>query len=182
MSAGRSAGGRTLVPPARWRIDPARSQLSFDVRHLKALHVRGRFERFDGTLTCTDGGATRIEGAVAVASIHTRDARRDARLLCEDFFDAERYPAMTYAGVAPAAAAGEPFAVRGALTICGTRRPLVVTARPATPAGGDEVRVRATTSLSRRDFGLDWEPRLVGAGLVIDDIVRIALDVVAVRC
>lgn len=181
-TSARTRAERALVPAGAWLIDRTRSRVAFDVRHLKVLHVRGRFSDFAGTLLCDRDGATLIDGSVVVASIETGDARRDAALRGDRFFDVERHPSITFDGTAPPVPAHAPLSIGGSLTIRAVRRPLVLRAQPvpAAPAT-EEVRIHAAASLSRHEFGLDWEPAFAAGGLVIDDVVGLALDVVAVR-
>ena len=179
----RPGESATLVPPGTWVVDATRSRVSFDVRHLKVLRTRGHFAGFEGTVAC-DSEGTAISGTVSVESIDTGDTKRDERLREADFFDVEHHPVISYLGTAPSAHSGGPFELRGRLTIKGVARELVLSAqRPAAGAGEGEdvVRIRAEGSVSRHDFGLDWEPAFAAGGLVIDDLVRVVLDVVAVR-
>ena len=162
-------------------IDCGRSKLAFDVRHLKVLHVRGCFSEFSGTLSGDADGPTLIEATVDVASVQTGDARRDAGLRSEPFFDADRYPVMTYAGIGPPPSGWDSCEIEGWLTIRDVRRPLLLRARSTRSAADvDELCLHAEGRVSRRDFGLDWDPAFLKAGLAIDDLVRVTIDVVAV--
>jgi polyisoprenoid-binding protein YceI len=166
----------TLVPPGTWRIDPSRSSVGFAVRHLKVLHVRGRFRAFDGRVACHEDGVVSVLGAVAVASIDTGDERRDERLRTHAFFDVARHPTFEFEGSC------EPGdrVLRGTLAIRGLERPIALRLEPPTRVNGD-LRLRATGAVSRREFGLDWDPAFAAGGLAIGDRVDIRLDVVVSR-
>jgi polyisoprenoid-binding protein YceI len=121
-----------------------------------------------------------IAGSIDVASIDTGDPRRDARLRDADFFDVERHPTIAVRAASPPAPPGDALKVRGTMTIRGAERPieLHVDGPPASNGNG-ELRIRARGVVSRRAFGLDWDPAFVAGGLVIDDRVGLRLDVVA---
>src|ERR1700704_4580795 len=80
-----------------WAIDPSHSEVPFTVRHLMVSKVRGTFTDFSGTVTIAgDRLLSSVEADVAVGSIDTRDANRDAHLRSADFFEADVHPTMTY--------------------------------------------------------------------------------------
>lgn len=173
-----------LVSPGTWEVDPARSKVGFDVRHLKITKVHGCFREVAGVIRCDSEGVASIEGSVAVASIDTGDHRRDARLCAEDFFDVERHPTIAVTIVSPPVRLGGAPTVRGTMTVRGASRPLELQLdAPASPVDGNgDLRIRANGVVSRRDFGLEWDSAFAAGGLVIDDRVRLRLDVVVVRC
>jgi polyisoprenoid-binding protein YceI len=163
---------QTLVPQGTWEVDAARSTASFGVRHLKMTKVRGRFGEITGVIRCDREGVTSIDGRVEVASIDTGDDRRDARLCAEDFFDAERHPTIAFTAIGST----DISVVRGIMTIRGVSRPLQLDA--AREGNGGDLRIRANGVVSRRAFGLTWDSAFAAGGLVIDDRVRLELDVV----
>ena len=172
-----------LVPPGTWAVDAARSAVGFDVRHLKLTKVRGLFRDVEGVIRCDGDNVVSITGSIDVASIDTGDPRRDARLRDVDFFDVRRHPTIAVSLVSPPASAGEAFAVRGTITIRAAQRALKlhVEATPTPVNGAGDLRIRARGAVSRRAFGLDWDPAFAAGGLVIDDRVALSLDVVVVR-
>lgn len=174
------AKGVTLVPGGAWEVDPARSTAGFTVRHLKVAKVRGRFTEIRGVISCDPHGRTSIDGSVEVASIDTGDARRDDRLRGADFFDAERYPAISFSAVSQAVVTGEVPVVSGTMTVRGVAQPLGLQLDGlGSPIGGNgELRIRGTGVLSRRAFGLAWDSAFAAGGLVIDDRVGLHLDIV----
>src|SRR3954468_12813182 len=90
--------GIVKVPAGAWKVDPAHSSVGFEVKHMMIATVRGRFSSFDGRLEAAedDPSHSRAEGRVDVASIDTGNADRDNHLRSADFFDAERYPRITF--------------------------------------------------------------------------------------
>ena len=183
MTTSLDRGQQALVPAGIWTVDAARSVVGFDVRHLKLTKVHGCFHHFEGALRCDPDYTVSITGSIDVASIDTGDPRRDDRLRDEEFFDVHHYPTIAISAAATPVSPGEAFAVSGEMTIRGVRRPLEleVMGSPMSVDGNGDVRIRARGSVSRRAFGLNWDPAFAGGGLVIDDRVALRLDVVVVE-
>src|SRR5271170_2656087 len=95
-SVGASANTHP-VNATRWTLDPGHSAVGFSVRHLMITNVRGEFAKFRGDVTYDPAHpeATRVDATIDVASLDTREARRDADLRGELFFDAAKHPEMT---------------------------------------------------------------------------------------
>ena len=118
-----------------------------------------------------------------MASIDTGDRRRDARLCAEDFFDVERHPTIAVTAVSLPVGPCDTPTVRGTMTVRGASRPLELQLDAlASPVDGNgDLRIRANGVVSRREFGLEWDPAFAAGGLVIDDRVGLRLDIVVVR-
>ena len=144
-----------------WTVDPATSTVGFRIRHLGVATVTGRFTDFEARID--DRSAS---GSVGVASIDTGQPIRDARLLSDELFDVDRFPRMTFQGAAPRP--GE--ALRGHLTIRDVTRPV------SFKVAMDDGSLRATTTISRKDFGLDWTAL---GGAIVSDRVDLVLDLAA---
>ncbi len=175
--------GVPLVPPGTWVVQPARSKVGFDLRHLMLSKVHGRFRDVEGTIRCDGEGVASINGRVAVSSVDTGDSRRDARLRDEDFFDVERHPEISLDAACPPAPAGRAPVVHGTMTLGGVSRAIQLRLEgPAAPVdAGTQLRIRARGDVSRRDFGLEWDSAFAAGGLVINDRVSLDLDVVLAR-
>ena len=136
----------------RWRIDPARSGVEFQVKNLWGIAtVKGRFSRYHGTLDLS--GRPAIELTIEADSLDTRNEKRDAHLRSGDFFDAARHPYVRFVAEA-ATLDGDRLRVRGDLRVRGTSIPLQLdaTLRPA----GDGVDVEAVTEIDHRRLGMTW--------------------------
>lgn len=174
----------TEIPAGTWTIDPSHSEVGFSVRHLMVSKVKGNFERFDGTVTIA---ADPLQSSVAVevdlSSINTRDEQRDGHLRSGDFFAVEAHPTMTFVStkVEPV---GADYRVTGDLTIKGTTRPVVLALEfngvHPDPWGGTLLNDTATTEISRKDFGVDFEIPMDGGGVVVGDKISVSLEVEAV--
>ena len=172
------------IPAGTWSIDPSHSEVGFSVRHLMVSKVKGTFEQFSGVLVIgEDPLASSVTASVDLNSINTRDAQRDGHLRSADIFDVETYPELTFASTA-VAPAGDGFTVTGDLTIKGTTRSVDLDLEfhgiHPDPWGGTRAGFSATTSISRKAFGVDFEIPMDGGGVVVGDKVEITLEIQAV--
>lgn len=177
------ATGAAALVPGTWVIDPSHSEVSFTVRHLMVSKVRGTFARFGGTITTAqDPAGHAVEATIEVASVDTRDERRDNHLRSADFFDVETHPEMTYRStrVRPD---GDTYVVDGELSLHGFTRPvslrLELNGVHPDPWGGTRAGFSATAELNRRDFGIDINMPIDGGGVVVGDKVTIHIEVEA---
>lgn len=169
----------------RYLLDVSHSTVEFVVRHLMISKVRGRFAAFQGSIDLLPGSdlPQAVEATIETASIDTREAQRDAHLKSADFFDVEKYPAITFHSTR---VEGTPDDLRltGELTIHGVSREVVLTGsfegRGADPWGGQRVGYAAHTTINRKDFGLTWNQALETGGVMVSEDVRIELNVEAV--
>jgi polyisoprenoid-binding protein YceI len=171
---------RTLnvLEQGTWRVDHSRSSVGFLIRHLGVATVRGRFSSFRGRIDVTEGGLL-ADTVVQVASVDTGDRVRDQRLRNE-FFDAERFPAMTVRVERVGGMPGGDWLLRADVTIRGVTRPVELHAT-VEPLGENTVRVHADGRIRRSDFGLDWAALRNGTRLLVADRVRLTADAVLSR-
>jgi polyisoprenoid-binding protein YceI len=173
-----------------WTIDPAHSEITFNVRHLMTT-VRGSFTEFGGDIVIADDPFLSTATAeIAIESIDTRNAERDAHIRSSEIMDVANHPVMTFAatGVAPARTgrrARHPrYGVDGDLTIRGVTRPVhLITEFHGTgldPWGGLRAGFTASTRILRSDFGIQFNLPLQGDRLVLGDEIEIGLEIQAV--
>ena len=176
------------VATTTWNIDPAHSVAEFKVKHMMISNVKGHFTGVTGKLVLdeTDPSNSSVEATIDAASISTRDAQRDAHLKSADFFDAEKFPSLTFKSSKVTRAGEDEFKVTGDLTIHGVTRPVVFNVEGPTAAGKDpwgNIRrgLSATTKINRSDFGLTWNAALETGGILVGDDITITLDVQFIR-
>ena len=142
------------IEKTRWRIDPARSSVEFRTRTFWGLvTVKGRFERYDGTLDLRREPA--VELTIEAASLDTQNKTRDKHLRAVDFFDAERHPVVRFASD-DARLEGEHLKVRGQLHVRGYSMPIELDAQVRRV--GDELEVDATTYVNQRGLAMTHSP------------------------
>lgn len=170
-----------------YQIDPAHSEVGFVVRHMGFSKVRGRFERFEGTIK---GDPSEIESLdthveIDAKSITTDEQKRDEHLRSNDFLDIENNPKIVFQSRRVKDVDGRNFTVEGDLSIRGVTKRVdlkgTFLGEGKDPWGGTRVGFEATTTVNRKDFGVNWNAALETGGFLVGDNVEIHLDVQAVR-
>jgi len=177
----------TQTSISTWTVDPAHSIVEFAVKHLVITTVKGRFRDFEGTIQI-DGARPEnsvVSASIDVASVDTNTPDRDAHLRSDDFFNAERYPKITFQSTKVERLDGTHYKVRGDLTIRDVTKQVVLDAEfegeVNDPWGHRRAAFTATTQISRHEFGVKWNELIETGGAVVSDDVRITLHVEAVR-
>lgn len=156
-----------------WKFSPVHSSAEFSVRYLVA-NFRGRFEDFDATLQ--DG---RLEGRVRTSSVNVRDENLLGHLLAPDFFDAERFPEITFASE-ELSIDGDDVTLDGQLTIKDAAHRLSAKGEVRGPAVGafGETRLGFTlqTTIDRTAFGIDWNADLPAGGKALSNDVVLTVE------
>ena len=167
-----------------WKIDPAHSSADFKVKHMMISHVKGSFAGITGTLTehATDSSLSSVEASIDLTTINTGDANRDGHLKSADFFDVEKFPAMTFKSTTVTKKGEDEYAVTGDLTIHGVTKPVTFAVEgPSAPGkdpwGQTKIGLSATTKINRKDFGLGWNSALETGGVLVGEDVAITLEV-----
>lgn len=174
------------APATTWRIDPDHSRAGFAVRKrlffVRQLTVIGRASGIAGALTLDKDRPDRssVAATIAVATIDTGNARRDKQLHAPAWFDAEQSPTIAFQSraVEPVDAAAGHYRITGDLTVRGITRSVDLDTRidPAQTPEAGRLHFTATTTLNRRDFGLDWDSPFIK---VFDEVV-VTLEIAAV--
>ncbi|MBS2025383.1 MAG: polyisoprenoid-binding protein [Deltaproteobacteria bacterium] len=172
---------------ATWKIDPSHTVVQFTVRHLVISKVKGRFTKFEGGIEfdpSAPAAGGKVEVKIDPASIDTGEPKRDGHLRSPDFFDVEKFPALTFKSTSFAAKGGGHYAIAGDLTIHGVTKPVELTTEylgaGKDPWGGQRVGFSAHTAIDRKDFGLTWNQALEAGGVLVGDKINIELEVQAV--
>lgn len=170
-----------------WQLDAAHTQVEFEVKHMMFAKVRGRFTEVDGTLVVGpegDDSDSLASVVIRAASIDSGQAQRDEHLRSADFFDAERFPELTFESRS-VTRDGDALRIVGELTIRDVTRAVelavVETGRGTDPWGNERIGFTATATIDRRDFGLTWNQALEAGGILVGNDVRISLEVQAVQ-
>ncbi|RKH14926.1 polyisoprenoid-binding protein [Corallococcus sp. CA053C] len=170
-----------------WNIDTTHTGIHFSVRHMVIAKVRGSFQQFSGTLTLDEENPTASAVSVRIdtASINTGVAQRDNHLRSADFFDVEKFPAITFQSTKVEQASGKGLRVTGNLTIRDITREVVLEAEALgvgkDPWGNLKAAFEAKGTVDRRDFGLTWNQALETGGVLVGEKIEITLEVQAAR-
>jgi polyisoprenoid-binding protein YceI len=166
-----------------WSIDPVHSEVSFVVRHMMVSKVRGRFDKFEGTIqTAPNPLQSSVTATVDLSSVNTGNETRDNHIRSEDFFHIEKHPEMTFRSTG-VRADGQDFLLDGDLTLRGITNPvtfqLEVNGFGPDPYGGTRVGFTAQTEINRNDWNVSFNGAIPGSssGLVLSDKVLINLEI-----
>jgi len=166
------AAGKDLREIAgTWAADPVHSHVSFEVAYAGVNTFRGAFEDFTATLS---GG--RLDGSARVASVDVRDEQLNGHLQTPDFFDAERFPEITFSATS---------LDRGELTIKGVTGPVEIAGSLSEPNvdpfGRERLGLTLRATVDRTAFGVSWNAPNQGGGDYLGDEVAIVAELALVR-
>ena len=170
----------------KYTVDPSHSSIGFAVRHMVVSKVKGYFNEYTATILYDDKDITKSSAEVTIktASIDTRDAKRDEHLRTPDFFDAAKYPEITFKSKR-IEKSGEGFVAVGDLTMRGVTKeiqlPFTFAGVVTDPWGNTRLGLSASTKLNRQDYGVSWSKSLDSGGLVVSDDVEIAIEIEAIK-
>ena len=167
----------------KYEIDKAHTTVGFTAKHLAVSTVRGLFSKFDGQFEGPEDDISKTTGEVKVevASIDTRTEMRDNHLRSADFFEAEKYPYITYKLNRVEQVNDESFRLHGNLTIKNVTKPIVLDATlegrtPDPMTGGKErLGISAKGQVNRMDFGLNWDG-LAGAIPMASHTIKLEIE------
>lgn len=166
-----------------WTIDPVHSEVSFVVRHMMVSKVRGRFDKFEGTIvTAPNPLQSSVTATVDLSSVNTGEPNRDNHIRSADFFEVESHPTMTFrsTGVRPD---GDDFLLDGDLTIRGATKPvtlkLEVNGFGPDAFGGTRAGFSASGEINRNDFGVSYNGPIPGGGggVIVSEKVAITIEI-----
>jgi polyisoprenoid-binding protein YceI len=175
---------KTAIPTGIWKSDPVHSHVGFAVKHMVVATFRGRFEDFDAALTVDETGAARLTGTVRADSIAVKDENLAAHLKSPEFFDAERFPEITYVAD-DVRREGDELIVSGALTIKGHTEQVEgrgTITDPAVALGDvEKLGITLETVIDRTTFGLAWNAPLPRGGVALADDVKLTVELELAR-
>lgn len=172
---------------ATYKIDPAHSDVMFKVKHLMISTATGTFKKFDATLEINEEDFTqaKVTFEADVDSIDTKNEQRDEHLKSDDFFNAEKFPKMTFKSTKIEKSGADEFKLIGDLTIRDITKPveLKVEYNGSTkdPWGQERMGFEVSGKINRKEYGLKWSAVTEAGGLVISDDVKLAMNVEMVK-
>lgn len=170
-----------------WNVDASHSKLGFAVTHMMVSETEGKFKIYQGKVSSTKADAdftdAKIDFSVDVSSINTDDEKRDGHLKSPDFFDAAKYPTITFVSksMKPAKIKGT-YTLIGDLTMHGVTKTVSLTAIGASkivkdPYGMERYAFKVTGAINRIDYGLKYNAALEAGGVALGEEVRLDIKV-----
>lgn len=171
---------------AEYKIDLAHSHVGFGIKHMVIATVKGEFTEFEGAIFYDEADITKssVEVKIKAASINTANEARDNHLRNPDFFDVAKYPELTFKSSRIEKTA-DGLRMIGTLTMHGVSKevtiPFTFNGKVKDPWGNERIGFEGAATLNRTDYGLTWGKLLETGGLVVDNIVKIELQIEAVK-
>jgi polyisoprenoid-binding protein YceI len=174
--------------PASWHIDPLHSLAEFSVKHMMISTVRGQFGGVKGTIVYDpkNPSASTVEATIDCTTVNTGEPKRDADLKSAEFFDIAHYPTMKFKSTKVEVAGAGELKVTGTLTINAVTKTVILKVDgPNGPIkdtqGREKLGLTASTRVSRKEYGILYNPIMETGGVAVSDEVQINLDIELIR-
>ena len=170
------------LPVGTWSLDPIHSTIGFEVDYLSGA-FRGQFREVTAELGA-EGETPVLTGSAKVASADLKDENLAAHIQSPDFFDAERFPELSFES-SEIHRAGDQVTVRGGITIKGVEKPVELTGTISGPitdyAGNEKLSLKLDTTIDRTDFGVNWNVPLPDGKPALADEVKLSAELYFVK-
>ncbi len=160
--------GMFATAQSSWKSDRAHSKVGFAITHLMISEVEGHFSDFDITATASDTfGDAEFMVDIKTTSIDTDNGRRDDHLRSADFFDAEKYPSITFKSTGYEKTGDKTFKLTGDLTMHGVTKPITLEGKVNGVIADQRSQklkagLKLTGTVNRLDFGVGGETASLG--------------------
>lgn len=168
----------------KWVLDPAHSEVQFKAKHLVISTVTGKFNSYDGSVETkseNDFEDADITFTIDAASIDTNQEQRDAHLRSADFFDAEKYPKITFKSTSFRKTGDDNYELAGDLTIRDVTKPITLDVEyggsTTDPYGNYKAGFEVTGKINRKEYGLQWNGITEAGTIVVSNEIKLILNV-----
>jgi polyisoprenoid-binding protein YceI len=170
---------KTSIPTGTWTADVVHSAVGFEVPYMGIAAFSAAVTDFQATLA--DG---RLAGAARIASLETKDDNLKAHLLSPEFFDAERFPEVSFTTTG-ASASDEAVELEGEITIKGVTQPATLTGTIVGPVvdpyGNERYGLKLETTIDRTQFGILWNAQMPDGSQALADEVTLKAELSLVK-
>lgn len=172
---------------SKWAVDPTHSEVQFKIKHLMIANVTGNFNRFDVAATTEeeDFSTAQLEFSAPINSVFTNNEQRDGHLKSPDFFDAEKYPELTFKSTRVEKVDDEEFNVYGDFTIKGIAKEAKLKMEfggiTKDPYGNTKAGFTINGKINRNDYGLTWNAALETGGVLVSEDVRLNAEIQLIK-
>jgi polyisoprenoid-binding protein YceI len=170
------------VGPNTWTVDTGHSAAGFSVKHLLVTTVRGTLGPVRGTVEYDSQSLDSVKADITidVNGVNTGNEGRDKDLKSPNFFDVAQFPTVTFKSRRAIADGAGKFKLIGDLTIHGVTKEVTLNVEGPSPVlkqanGALTIGASGTTTLNRKEFGMQWN-RMVESAPVVSDEVHVTID------
>jgi polyisoprenoid-binding protein YceI len=170
-----------------WKIDLAHTKILFNTKYLVISDVEGEFKKYDGIINASKPDFTDLKAdvTVQVASLTTDNEMRDNHLKSDDFFNAEKYPTITFRSKSVKMIDKKNYVLTGDLTIRDVTRtielPLTYNGTVKDPWGNTKAGFKASGKINRKDYGLKYSNAAATGEAVVSDEVEFTINAVLIK-
>jgi polyisoprenoid-binding protein YceI len=177
----------SLFAAEPFAVDKVHSEANFQIRHMMSK-VSGKFDDFSGKINVDRAkpAASSVEFTIKTASINTGNADRDKDLRSANFFDVDKNPEITFKSstIVPSKKK-DVYEVTGDLTMHGVTKKITIPVESGgfgkDPWGNERTGFSVTTTLNRKDYGINWNKALDNGGVLLGDDVTININLEAIK-
>lgn len=168
-----------------WNIEPNHTSVTFSVRHMMVMTVRGQFKNTSGTIQYDpeNVAASSVEAIIDATTVETGAADRDNHLRSPEFLNIGAHPTLTFKSTSVQPTGAGKAKIEGHLTIAGTTKPVTLDVEHLGVMQGAWGETRAgftaTTTINREEWGLTWNMAIEAGGVLVGKDITISLDVQA---
>jgi polyisoprenoid-binding protein YceI len=166
-----------------WNVDPTHTGIKFSVTHLMVSELEGNFKTYSGKVESpsTDFNNGTVEFTIDVNSINTESDNRDKHLMGDEFFNAAKYPKITFKSTSFKKIDGNKYELIGDLTIRNITKKVTFDVKNnglmKNPWGNNKAGFKANTKINRKDYDLKWSMLTEAGGMVVSDEVDITVNI-----
>jgi polyisoprenoid-binding protein YceI len=173
-------------PSTVWNIDKSHSSVGFSIDHLVISQVYGQFNDFSADVKTDKPDFTdvAVTFTIQTKSIDTKDDKRDSHLRSADFFDAEKFPVITFVGKKFVQVKGNQYKLTGDLTLHGVTKTVTLDAKFAVinaPYGNRRAGIQISGDIDRYEYDLKWNKAIEAGGLAVGQLVKLQISVELVK-
>lgn len=171
----------------QWDFDFAHSKITFTVTHMMVTDVVGQFNKYEGSVFSDkdDFSDVKINFTIDPSSINTDNAKRDKHLRSADFFDVEKFPAITFESSKMKKTAKGKYKLSGMFTMIGVTKPITLNIDfkgiIKDPWGGTRAGFKISANIDRTAWGLKYNSVIPTGGVVIGNEVKIICNVELIK-
>ncbi|TDL31474.1 polyisoprenoid-binding protein [Jeotgalibacillus sp. S-D1] len=169
----------------KWAVDAVHSSVDFSVKHMMISRVKGSFKDFSAEVEADvqDLSTASISFRIDVNTIDTRNEDRDNHLRSADFFDVEKFPAITFTSTDVKKTDDDEYELIGDVTIKDVTKKETFTVEyegsGKDPWGNEKIGFSVNGKLNRKDYGLTWNQALETGGVLVGEDIKINLQIQA---
>jgi polyisoprenoid-binding protein YceI len=172
-----------MATVTKWVLDPMHSEVQFKVKHLVISTVSGFFKSFEGSMETENEEFqdAEIDFSLDIDSIDTNQSQRDGHLKSPEFFDAEKYPKITFKSTSLKKKEDDEYRLEGHLTIKDVTKPVTLDVEYGGTTndfyGNTKAGFEITGKINRKDFGLTWDGITEAGSVVLGEDIKLLINV-----